>query len=198
MSLYKKHKSIIESTPFGVVIENNTNQDAYVDFLDNHYLSYGMNKKEGVKIYPLYKDLYFSDMTMLSNYILSKGSILVDITKFQSSLMFQMYKQYVLTIKETNAIGEQLSRPLLLRDNYGELVEYTKQINYSYIINYNTSFGITVDKYTDMVIKFYPQENKTNIKSNMSYFDEEFQNIIKTKDTEKLNEEKRKRIRILI
>lgn len=156
MSLYKKHKSIIESTPFGVVIENNTNQDAYVDFLDNHYLSYGMNKKEGVKIYPLYKDLYFSDMTMLSNYILSKGSILVDITKFQSSLMFQMYKQYILTIKETNAIGEQLSRPLLLTDNYGELVEYTKQINYSYIINYNTSFGITVDKYTDMVIKFYP------------------------------------------
>lgn len=32
----------------------------------------------------------------------------------------------------------------------------------------------------------------------MSYFDEAFQNIIKTKDTEKLNEEKRKRIRILI
>lgn len=197
MSLYQKHKSRINSIPFGVVIENNTNSDVTVDFLDNHNF-FSEGKRDGINIYPLYKDLYFSDMIMLSNYIMSKGSFLIDVTKFQSSLMFQMNKQYHLTVKEIDCFGRQMLRPFLLRDNYGELVEYTKQLNTSYIINYNTCFGITVDKYTDMVIKFYPQEKNSAIKSNMSYIDEEFQKSIKTKDTEKLNEEKRKRIRILI
>ena len=91
MSLFEKHKSIIEgNAPFGVVIENNTNKDTYVDFMGSEEIWKQHKNKDGIKVYPLYRDLYFSDMIMLQNYILSKGSVLVEVTKFQSSLMFQM------------------------------------------------------------------------------------------------------------
>lgn len=193
MSLFEKHKSIIEgNAPFGVVIENNNNKDVYVDFMGLDETLNNHHKKDGIKIYPLYKDLYFSSMGMLFNWILSKGGVLVDVTKFQSSLMFQMKKKYYLNIKHTDANGTQRAMPIHLEDNPNELLEYTKQLNTRFIITPYTSFGMTIDKYTDMVIKFYPQiKNKEN-------FNDSFYNKIKIKDVDELNEEKRKRIRIII
>jgi len=197
MSLFEKHKSIIEgNAPFGVVIENNTNKDAYVQFMgDERLWNYSIPEdKDGIKIYPLYNDLYFSDMSMLQNYILSKGSILVEVTKFQSSLMFQMKKEYYLTIRSTDKVGQTFSIPMHIKHNEDELLEYTKELNFVYVIDGHTSFGMNIDKYTDIIIKFYP--SKREIKNNL--FNDSFYNKIKTEDVEKLNEEKRKRIRIII
>lgn len=193
MSLFEKHKSIVEgNAPFGVVIENNTNKDVYVDFIgDRERWNYD---REGIKVYPLYNDLYFSDMVMLQNYILSKGIILVEVTKFQSSLMFQMKKEYYLTIKNTDARGQTCAIPMHIKHNPQELLEYTMQLDFIYNIDGHTSFGMNIDKYTDMIIKFYP--SKREIKNNL--FNDSFYNKIKTEDVEKLNEEKRKRIRIII
>lgn len=193
MSLFEKHKSIIEgNAPFGVVIENNTNKDVYVDFMgDKERWNYD---RDGIKVYPLYNDLYFSDMVMLQNYILSKGIILVEVTKFQSSLMFQMKKEYYLTLKNTDGRGQESAIPIHLKHNPNELLEYTKQLDFVYKIDSHTSFGMYVDKYTDMIIKFYP--SKREIKNNL--FKDSFYNKIKTEEVERLNEEKRKRIRIII
>lgn len=197
MSLFEKHKSIIEgNAPFGVVIENNTNKDTYVDFMGHKEIwnYFKPEYRDGIKVYPLYNDLYFSDMSMLHNYILSKGCVFIEVTKFQSSLMFEIKKKYYLTIKHTDAHGQTSAIPMYIKNNPDELLEYTKNIDFQYLIDGNTSFGMTIEKYTDMVIKFYP--SKREIKYNL--FSDSFYNKIKTEDVEKLNEEKRKRIRIII
>jgi hypothetical protein len=199
MSLFEKHKSIIEgNVPFGVVIENNTNKDAYVDFfgVEDTYGSYRWNNEReynshGIKVYPLYRDMYLSDMTMLMNYISSKGAILVDVTKFQSSTSFNLEKKYSINIRKHDASGFIHTLPMEIESNEdGSL--YTKKLNKKILIDMHTSFGMTIDKYTDMIIKFYPH------KMEEVFFSSSFYNNIKNEDIEKLNKEKRKRIRIII
>lgn len=183
MGLYEIHKSQRETEAFGVVIENNANRDMYVDFIGYYFLS---SPPKDVNIYPLYRDLYFKEIHELMSYIFAKP-LIINVTKFQSSSIFIETKQYYISFKDTDANGQTVSVPFILQ--YDEnLPNNVRRCDNQFRINYGTTIGMLVEKNTDMVIKFYPANKKTDSRfyTKMREECEDFEN------------EKMKRLRILI
>lgn len=190
MSLLDIHKSQSRSITFGVVIENNTNQDANVEFMGaNNMFSY--KPKEGINIYPLYKDLYFKDMFQLMMKI-SQQPIAVDLIKFQSSQVFDINKRHFITFIQVDANGTSCHIPFFLESD-SDISTHFRELKHLIRMDGNTSFNVNVFKQSDLVIKFY---SVAKIKKE-SYFDDKFYNKIK-EENENLNEEKNKRLIIII
>lgn len=187
MSFYEKHKSHEKNKSFGIVIENNTGKDTYIDFLG--YKEMGRVREEGINIYPLYQDLHFSSIWELSNWIMASGVIAVDVTKFQSSNTFETKREYLFIIQECDASGQMVSLPCKLHTQ-DDLPLHTAQANYEFRMSQNTSFGYSVEKYSHIIIKFYPNNNQKN-------FTDGFYSKLKT-EYKNFNEEKKKRLTILI
>lgn len=187
MGLYEQHKSH-RAEHFGIVIENSTNQDKHVQFLgDLSFYNQPNNNLEGINIYPLYKDFSFSNMAYLSMWLMSKGSVEVEITKFQSSTMFQTTKKYIMTLTQTDANGQMMSIPMFLQADE-EIPNFVRTLDTPFRLGYYTSLSMMIDKYSDLVVKFFPREKEL--------VDNSFYNKIKVEKD--FDSEKRKRITILI
>lgn len=161
MGLYEIHKSKIDKEHFGVVIENNTNKNVTVDLFAFNRL---FNKQEGVNVYPLYKDMYFKDITELIMWIGNKPLVVYSI-KMQSSLSLDVTKKYYFMLSNTDTKGQKCSMPIILTIDYKN-PNRVRNHDTPFLLDFKTSLEINVEKYTDLVIKFYHSDKKTFYEKN--------------------------------
>lgn len=155
--LFEQHKSNLRPEPFGIVIENNTSKKKFVEFLGHD----GMFKRydEGISVYPMYKDLYFDSVDMILNWLMTIGGVIVEITKFQSSVTYDPHKKYYFHTTEVYATGEQWVRNHLLKSE-DDLPSHVRELKEEMIVSYNHKFGYEVDKFSHIAIKFIPKAKK--------------------------------------
>lgn len=153
--LFEQHKSNLRPEPFGIVIENNTSKKKLVEFLGHD----GMFRRydEGISVYPMYKDLYFDSVDMILNWLMTIGGIIVEVTKFQSSVAYDPNKKYYFHTTQVYATGEQWMMNHLLKCE-DDLPSHVVELKEKLIVSYTNKFGYEVDKFSHVAIKFIPSE----------------------------------------
>ncbi len=199
MSLYeiKHNKTYLPSVGMGVIIENNSNEDKSVWFLGTKKNNY--KEMDGVSISNMFSDTFLDDnsLTMLRNWLISKGQIIISVTRVTADGNISHCMGENLIFNEGGVGGTmgaiRIARYFNPYQHSHGVVDITQQI----LVDALISFNVVINAGHKVGIKFFPSNNVNNSKK----FDgRDFNNMFtKIKETTKdLTETNRKKYLLLL
>ena len=199
MSLYeiKHNKTYLPSVRMGVVIENQSNEDKSVWFLGTKKNNY--KEMDGVSISNMFSDCFLDDnsLTMLKNWLISKGRVIIAVTRITADGDIGNCMGNNLVINEGGVGGKSgaisIGRYFSPHQFQHSVLDISEQI----LVDALTSFNVIVNSGHKVGIVFFPSNNVNNAKT----FDgEDFNNMFtKIKETTKdLTETNKKRYLLLL
>jgi len=180
----------------GVVIENNSNEDKSVWFLGTKKNNY--KEMDGVLISNMFSDTFLDDnsLTMLRNWLISKGQIIIAITRITADMEIGHALGDNLIISDGNVNGKMGAIQITSYFNPHQFSHSVLDISQQILVDALTSFNVIVNSGCKVGIMFFPSNNVSNAKT---FDSDEFNEFFtKIKDTNKEYDETNKKRYLLL
>jgi hypothetical protein len=180
----------------GVVIENQSQEDKSVWFLGTKKNNY--KEMDGVLISNMFSDTFLDDnsLTMLKNWLISKGQIIIAVTRITADGSIHDAMGDNLIFREGGVGGQMGAIRLSGYFSPHQFNHNVLDISQQILVDALMSFNVIVNAGHKVGIMFFPSNNVSNAKT----FDgEEFNNMFtKIKDTNKEYDETNKKRYLLL
>ncbi len=198
MSLYeiKHNKNYLPSVRMGVIIENQSNEDKSVWFLGTKKNNY--KEMDGVLISNMFSDTFLDDnsLTMLRNWLISKGQIIIAVTRITADENIPDAMGNNLVFSEGGVGGQMGTININRYFNPYQFSHRVLDISQQLLVDALMSFNVVVNAGHKVGILFFPSNNVNNAKT---FDSEDFNSMFtKIKDTNKEYDETNKKRYLLL